>query len=313
MHIFDNIGCTFEYNNNQNIVILGALPGYQTLNENHIGCSIPYLARNIDKSKIDWEIGTGVVSRFGSSIVLSDRNIISSSNNNKTVDFNKNGTKQFYLFINSYNFNRGFNNVTIVDKDFIAESRNIIYIVDVVSGYVVCTLPEAAKALEVKLSFRTVGEGTLVLKDKTSNFQLSLNGKDRYLELVSSQNGWIELKDSQNNTLSNQATSLDFSTLSNPDGADRSFQYNDGGDFAAANVYYGNNETVLFGSDTSGTAKHIIPTSGNFDTIFNSSKDVSDFIVHGSGNLPNYPAKNLYFTYNNKLIIKVNYFFYFIA
>jgi len=27
----------------------------------------------------------------------------------------------------------------------------------------------------------------------------------------------------------------------------------------------------------------------------------------------NFSIKNLYFTYNNKLIIKVNYFFYFIA
>ena len=312
MHIFDNIGCNFSLSKND-FVIGSSLPGYKTLDDNHINAYIPYLARNVQGNNIVWEIGVGLVYKENNTIYVKRETIKSSSNNDKPVNFSVDGNKQFYLFVNSYNFNTGFNNVFIKDQDFTVENTKGIYIVDVSNGLVYGNLPQPQNATNVAVEFRTVGdEGTLIIKDDLG-FSVTLSGSNRYTSLVSTGSYWVELKDieiskrqykviSDNNELQSLSTqNVQFGILSDPSGDDRSIQFNDNGSFDGTSVYWGSNEQLLFGNSSSGLAKNIIPTSGNLPLVVNNTKNNSDFIVYGSGN----GDKNIFFTYDGKLGINI--------
>ena len=312
MHIFDNIGSSFSISDSNDFIIGASLPGYKTLDNSHSNVYIPYLARNINNNNIDWEIGVGYVYQSGSSIRVKRETIRSSSNNDNTVDFNKSGSKQFYLFINSSNFNTSFNNVFIKDTDFNIDTIKAVYIVDVSSGLVYGTLPDPATVPNLAIEFRTIGDdGSLVLKDNY-DFRVSLSGSNRYTSLLSTGTYWIELKDtaisqksyrvfSNNDEIQSLSEEPVFSSLSDPSGADRSLQYNNNGSFDDTNIYWGSNDTLLFGASTSGNAKNILPSTGNYPLILNNTKENSDFIVYGSGS----GEKNLFFTYDGKLGINI--------
>ena len=301
MHIFDNIGCVFTTNNNNNFVILNNLPGYNNLNDTHVGSSIPYLVRNIiDNSNIEWEVGVGIVQKNDSAIVVADRSVVSSSNQNSMVNFSSKGSKQFYLFVNSLNFNTGFNNISFQNNSFTIDNIKTVYIVDTSTGYIEADLIDAAKNKALEIFFKVVGSGSLGIKhnDKTL---LSLSNDD-YASIISTGLDWVVLNtnNSNINSLSFNDDENIFSAQSNPNGDDRSLQYNNSGSFAGANAYIGNNNKILLGSATESSAKVILPSSGTFDTIFNQTKESGNFIVYGSGNLPNYPSRNLIFTHDGR-------------
>ncbi len=301
MHIFDNIGCFFTTNNNNDLVILNSLPGYNTLNNNHAGLTIPYLARNIiDNNNIEWEIGSATISQKDSAIVLVDRLIVSSSNNNNKVVFSSKGTKQFYLFVNSLNFNTGFNNVSIQNSNFSISNQKTVYIVDTTSGYIEASLSDPTVNTSLEVFFKVIGSGTLSIKYNNDSI-LSLSNDD-YASVISTGKDWVILNTSNSNasSLSLNDSENVFLAQSQPGGDDRALQYNDGGSFAGSKIYIGNNNKTLFGSSSEDLAKHIVPSSGSFDTVINQTKESGNFIVYGSGNLPNYPSRNLIFTHDGR-------------
>jgi formylglycine-generating enzyme required for sulfatase activity len=306
MKIFDNVGCEFIYNSNNTFTLLGPLSGYASLSIQDYGFSIPYLARNIDGKNIEYELGVGYLDKVDNKLVLKDKKISVSSNNNQHVDFSKNGNKQFYIFVHNVNFNNAFNNVFICNKDFNIEPRKSVYIVDVSSGYVTASLPDPVLCEAVELEFKTLGDSG-VLSLNCEEFKLAIDS-NKYTKLVSTGKDWIELKDNNTNNISSLSLSTDdssFRVLGDPTGADRSLQFNNNGSFDDSSLYQGNNDKLLFGSSTESAAKNIIPSSGDHDLILNQTKDGSNFIVYGTGNAPGYPAKNLYFSYDGRLGINM--------
>lgn len=309
MTIYDNIGCTFDYING-NIVITGPLPGYLSLIDSHVGSTIPYFARNIRGSEIDFEVGVADVVKDGLSIAIKNKKISSSSNNNGPVDFSKNGTKQFYLFVNSANFNTAFNNVEIKDENFNVDAKQTLYLVDFQKNpTIIAKLPPASLHKALAIEFKTIGHGSLLIRNGRGDFSLTLNGDNRYTKLVSTGTNWAELKDNENTNTSFgiQSNNDSFNALSDPAGLDYSFQYKvSATGFAGSNVFWdpASNE-LLFGDLESETAKNIIPSSGHYPVIFNQTREGSDFIVYGTGNAPGYPEKNLYFTSTGKLGINI--------
>lgn len=300
IQIYNNIGCEFIYDTDK-FIIGGPLPGYNTLQESHVGSYIPYLVRNINKNKIDWEIGIGLVSLEGSKIVVSRVEKIQSHGS-----LSDSGQKVFYLFVNADNYSSGFNNVIIKDGDFVALPTKATYLVDTSSGLVHAKLPNASDCQNIEIQFKVVSDngGRLDISD-SGNFHLIIRDSGSFTSVVSNGIEWIVL-----NTIENQSSwsafSIDnepqFGALSNPGGNDGSFQYKDGSSFSGSNVFWGANNKVLLGPDTTEqNAKHILPTSGNYDTVINNTKNKSDFIVHGSGLPAGYLPKNLIFTYDGKL------------
>ena len=308
MTIYDNIGCTFDYING-NIVITGPLPGYLSLIDSHVGSTIPYLARNVRGNEIDFEVGVGDVVRDGLSIAIKNKKISASSNNNSPVNFSPNGTKQFYLFVNSANFNTAFNNVEIKDSNFDAATQKTTYLVDFKNNpVIVAKLPSTTNNKALELTFKTVGQGSLIIR-YGKDFSVTLDGDNRYTKLVSTGINWVELKDNENtNTAFGiQSNNDSFNALSDPAGLDYSFQYKvSATGFAGSNVFWDpTSNELLFGDLESETAKNIIPSSGSYPVVFNQTRDGSDFIVYGTGNVPGYPEKNLYFTNSGKLGINI--------
>ena len=310
-HLFDNIGCSFLINDNNDFIIGASLPGYKTLGFENTNVYIPYLARNINNQNIEWELGVGYVYKNGASICVKREIVKSSSNNDNLVSFNTSGSKQFYLFVNTTNFNTGFNNVFVKDSDFTITNNKGVYIVDVSSGLVHCSLPNPETVPNLGIEFRTVGgDGSLSISDN-NGFEIILSGPNRYTSLVSAGQYWVELKDTEiskrpyqvlNNNDDIQALSENnFSSLSDPVGENRSLQYNNNGSFDDTSVYWGSNEQLLFGNSSANLAKNIIPSSGNYPLILNQTKNNSDFVVYGAGS----GEKNVFFTYDGKLGINI--------
>lgn len=306
MIIYDNVGCSFDYINDK-LTILGPLPGYLPLTDDHIGSQIPYLARNTKGDRIDFEVGVADVTKDGLSITISNRKISASSNNNNPVNFSHNGNKQFYLFVNSANFNTAFNNVEIKNTNFDVATQKTTYFVDFKScPIIIAKLPSAIDNKSLEISFKTIGHGSLIIR-YGKNFSITLDGDSRYTKVVSTGDNWIELKDHKNDILGIQSNNDAFATLSDPEGPDHSFQYKvNATDFNGANIFWDSvDNKLLFGDSDSSNSKSIIPSSGNYPVIFNQTRDGSDFIVYGTGNSPGYPEKNLYFSNSGKLGINI--------
>jgi hypothetical protein len=308
MKIFDNVGCEFSYNlNNDSFVLLSALPGHQSLPLDSAGNTVPYLARNIDGKNIDYELGVGFLDVVDNKLIVKDKKISLSSNNNNSVNFTKPGNKQFYIFVHNVNFDNAFNNVFVYKDNFNAESRKSVYVVDISNGYVICNLPDPAHSNAVELEFKCVGDnGSLKLQYQNSTIGLLHN--ESYAKLLSTGSEWVILYNSEeiSNSFVSQSTETLFSTLSDPSGDLRSFQYNDGdGNFNGGSIYQGSNNKILFGSDTENLAKHIVPSSGSYDLVINATKDGSNLIVYGTGNAPGYPTNNLYFSYDGRFGINM--------
>lgn len=304
MNIYDNIGCSFEYSSSK-IILTGPLPGCLTLNDQHVGSTIPYLARNINGNQIDFEVGTADIIKEGAAIVAINRKVSASSNNNSIVDFSGTGSKQFYLFVNTANFNTGFNNVLVRDDNFDVLNIKTAYLVDFsLKSYILANLPDPAENKNLSVEFRTLGNGSLIIKYER-DFDLTLSGYNRYTKLISTGDRWIELKD---NTEPVSAQSTDIKALSSPDtnSLNYSLQYKVDTNFGGSELFWDpTTNALLFGDPDKADAKNVIPSSGHYPVIFNQTRKGSDFIVYGTGNAPGYPEKNLYFTSTGKLGINI--------
>lgn len=310
MNIYDNVGCSFSIDKDDNIVILGALPGYVALDSRYDGSTIPYLARNISSNKnINFEIGTAQISYQNGIIKIINRNIIESSNKNNKIDFNVDGIKEFYLFVNTANFNTAFNNISIQNNNFTVDNKKTVYIVNFeITPQISAKLLDPKDVTSLELEFRTVGQGTLTVSYK-NHFNIVLSGNNRYTKIVSTGESWVELKDESEQNISKMSVqSSDFTSLSSPDPSsdDYSFQYKNGTDFEGSELFWQpNTSELLFNSDNRTLANHVIPATGNYPIIFNQNKNGSNFIVYGTGNAPGYPSKNLYFSYDGRLGINM--------
>lgn len=305
MNIYDNIGCSFEFTNNQ-IVLTGPLPGYLTLDDKHVGSEVPYLARNIQNNRIDFEVGVAHVEKYGNSIVVTNRKVSASSQNNEHINFSTKGTKQFYLFINTANFNTAFNNVIVQNDNFNVLNIRAAYIIDFsLKSYIVAQLPDPTLNKSLVVEFRTLDNGSCVIKYK-DNFTLNLSGYNRYTKLISTGTEWVELKD---NDAAFSIASSDLTALANPDtnSLDYSFQYklNDT-TFQGSEMFWDDSTNqLLLGNIDRTQAKNLLPSSGHYPVIFNQTRAGSDFIIYGTGNAPGYPEKNLYFSSTGKLGINM--------
>jgi len=302
IQIYNNIGCEFLVENN--IFTIGApLSGYNTLTNNHVGSYIPYLARNISNGKvIGWEIGVGYVDQQNNKIIVVKNKVVQHYGS-----LSDDGQKYFYLFANADNYNTGFNNVCVVDQDFNVSNTKTSYLIDSTQGVVHASLPQANECGSLEVQFKIIGQDPIKLDIKDNNgFHHILKNTGSYTSLVSDGDKWVVLQQSSissdNLSTFSSLSSDTFTTMSDPVGDDGSFQYKDGSGFAGGDVFWGSNNKVLFGPDTTeANAKHIVPTSGNYDTVINNTQDKSDFIVHGSGVPSGYLPKNLIFTYDGKL------------
>jgi len=304
IYIFDNIGSYFSYQNDK-FLIGSSLPGYKSLNIDHINAHIPYLVRNVNNSKVLWEIGIGKVVVVNSSICVERVQVVKSSNNDQLVDFSAGGTKSFYIFANEYNFNTGFNNVILKNNNFIADSVRCVYIVDTSDNASEASLPDPSKCAGLELKFKTVGSGSndLIIKKSNNEILTTLTGSDKFTQVISTGTDWVELKD-QIDAPNIKAMGLSDGsyTISSVEGAgdDRSLQFNNDGTIDGTDVYWSSNGQLLFGSSSSSSAHSIIPSSGNSPTIINNDGTNSNFLVKGSG-LNN----SLFFTYDGKLGLNI--------
>lgn len=301
VYVFDNIGCFFTLKDNS-FYCYQNIPGYKNLSSEHIGSYIPYIVRNASADNVEWEIGIGLVKNDNTKIVVERHRVSESSNNNQPVQFSNNGKKTFYIFANEYNFNTGFNNVIIRDGNFDIENLKCVYLVDTSSGEIIANLPEAADNKSLIVELKTIaGDGILNVNYK-DNLVSSLRGSDKYVSLVCDGESWIVLNSSSApkdsfSSLSNAFSSLSAGEAAPPTG---SFQYNNNGTIDGSNIYWGANNKLLLGSQSEASAQTILPSSGNFDSVFNNQKISSNFIVHGSGT-----DKNLYFAYDGRLGLNI--------
>lgn len=296
MYIFDGIGCEFSILNSK-FLIGQALAGYNTLSTVHVGCYIPYLARNNN----DWEVGVGYINNYDGKIVVDRTKIIRSSNSDNTVAFNNIKNAQFYIFANEANFNTGFNNVIVQDSDFVVNKIQSTYLVDASAGSINATLPSVNDSDNLIIEFKLISvTDPLYIRTKNGTLFYTLTPSDSYLRLVSDGTRWVGLNNNMVFDIKTLSEDESFGALSNPSGSTLSFQYNlDGTNFAGANLFYGSGNKLLFGNDSEATAHHIIPTSGNSDVVFNSNNTNTNFVIEGSG------TRNLFFDYRGRLGLNI--------
>lgn len=302
VYVFDNIGCFFTLKDNS-FYCYQNIPGYKNLSSDHVGSYIPYIVRNASADNVEWETGIGLVKNHNDKIVVERYKVSESSNNNEAVKFSNNGKKTFYVFANEYSFNTGFNNVIVRDGNFDIENVKCVYLVDTSSGEIIANLPEASDNKSLIVELKTIAGDGIVNVNYKNNLVTSLRGSDKYLSLVCDGETWVVLNSSsaQNkdsfSSLSNSFSSLSAGEAAPPTG---SFQYNNNGTIDGSNIYWGANNKLLLGSNSEASAQTILPSSGNFDNVFNKQKNVSNFIIHGSG-----IDKNLYFAYDGRLGLNI--------
>ena len=309
IHIFDSIGCSFTVKNGQ-LVIGSPLKGYKSLDVSHIGSYIPYLLRNYPENKdIEWEVGIGQVIEDTINIKIDRTKIVRSSNNDLMVNLSESNKSEFYIFANESGFNTGFNNVILKDSDFTIDNIQATYLLDSTSNIINCILPEPNNNQNLIVELKIIsGDNPIYIKENNGHILFTLNSTDRYVRLVCSGSEWVRLNDQytlqyyNNNAEDNQTfgiMSVNGSGI--PGGSSLSFQYNNSSasGFDGANIFYGSGNKLLLGSDTEATARAILPSSGNFDTIFNNSSVSGNFIVKSSGD------KSLFFTYDGRLGLNI--------
>lgn len=300
--IYDNIGAKFTIENSD-ILVGVCLNGFKTLSSEHVNSFIPYLLKN----KETWETGIGFIKSLNDKIYVEKVKTIRSSDNDHAVDFTEislnPNDNHFYVFANESNFATALNNAINVSQDETLNSIRATYLVDISNNNINLTLPSAKDNPSLVLDFKTNnGSNFCRLTEPASNYYLIIPS-DTYIKIISDGSCWTSLiNTSSTNNLSASSLSDNspvFSSFNTPNGASGSLQYNNGGLLAEAPIYVGNNNKLLLGSASETTAYSIIPTSGNYTTVFNNNKTSSDFIVRGSGD------KNLFFSYDGKLGLNI--------
>ena len=299
--IYDNIGAKFIQENND-LLIGSSLVGFRTLSSEHTGSTVPYLLKNKDL----WETGLGLVKVIDGKIYVERNKVVRSSNNDKVVDFTSDGysatDNHFYVFANEFNFDTNFNRVVSINDSEFLDDVSSTYLVELSGQDIELALPKAEDSPGLCLEFKTSGsENVCRLLFDNKNVNLI---KNSYCKIVSDGNEWIELihiteDEAASLYISGLAQSNTFTTQADPVGQAGSLQYNNGGVFAEAPLYVGLNKKLLLGQPLEESAHAVLPTSGNFPTIFNNTNKASDFIVKGSGD------KNLFFGYEGRLGLNI--------
>ena len=298
IYVFDSIGSRFSILNND-FLIGQSLSGYNTLTDSHIGSYIPYLTRNEKR----WEIGVGLVKKLNNSILVERTKVVQSSHNNKMVDFGTNfSNSEFYIFANQFGFDTGFNNVVVRNSDFKVDRVQSIYLVDTETRNISASLPKPQDSENLIVQFKLISDNNvLYIRDDSDTIISSLSRQDAYAVFVCDGNKWYRLNSVSSATEfgSMSFSETNFSALADPSGDDLSFQYKNGTDFAGANFYYGTNNELLLGSDSSSTAHAIIPVTGEADTVFNADNRNANFIIEGSG------SRNFFFDYRGRIGLNI--------
>lgn len=296
IYVFDSIGSRFSILNND-FLIGQSLSGYNTLTDSHIGSYIPYLTRNGKK----WEIGVGLVKKSNNAIIVERTKVVQSSSSNKIVDFGTDFTNsEFYIFANQFGFDTGFNNVVVKNSDFKVDRVQSIYLIDTENKNISASLPKAEDSENLIVQFKLISDNNvLYIRNHSDNIVLSLSSNDPYAVFACDGNKWHRLNSIKSPTDFSSLSDTTFSTLADPSGDDLSFQYKNGTDFAGANFYYGTNNELLLGSDSSSTAHAIIPVTGTGDTIFNADNQDANFIIEGSG------SRNFFFDYRGRIGLNI--------
>ena len=294
--VFDNIGFDFKINNELLIIPIKNIQSYNSLNTNHIGYSIPYIARNKKLNLIEIGAGTVVVDNYGQ-IAIQRNTIVLSSNNNTLVafpDFNN----EFYIFANQTYFDKNNNNVIVLNSTTSLDPVSALYLIDASTNDINLLLPNNNcdnLIIEFKridnsnnlVVLRHSNESVLITIKSAEYYRIAFNGSDwSIIDQTQSGNYVTEVL---SNTGANVVSALSTDTFVIP--------YSDGGELRSTSLYWDTiNSGLLFGSDTALQAQSIISAKPYSDIIFNRSGTGKDFIVHGSGN-----NRNLFFTYDGKL------------
>lgn len=310
--IFDTIGFNFKIIDGS-FSQINTISGYNPLISKHIGYYIPYLARQTSSNKN--EVGVAKVSYDNNGQIIAVRHrIVLSSNNNEPENFIGSNC-EFFIFANISNFNTGFNNIIVKDKDFIIEPIQSTFLVDSSSQDIYTSLPPSNLSENLVIEIKSMsGNNSVIIRDDIGHIMTILKNNKNYIKFVCDGNSWKILTENivSNSNFSisslssesdgNNPPQMDFSIMSEPTGDYQALQYNNNGALGSAPIYLssGNNNSLLFlGSSVSGTARSIIPISGDSPTIFNNTKQNSDFIVNGSGN------RNLFFSYDGRLGLNI--------
>jgi len=296
--IFNNIGfyCSI---NNDHFVPNKTINGYQALDNTSIGYYIPYLVRNV-KDNYKWEIGVGEVQLLDGDIIIKRIEVSNSSKNNTKETF-IGSDNEFYLFVNSSNFNTNFHNVILKNNHFSIDSVSSIYIVDNTVQNIDCSLLDPALSRNLVVDIKPLSDNhSVIIRDYNGSIFSSTQNPIR---LVCDGQTWYNLNENDK-YVSTLTYDSNFSAQANPGGDTYSFQYNDGSNGLLGSQLYwssGNTNKLLLGSSSESLAHSVIPTSGNANTIFNQDLKSSDFIVYGSGQ--NY--RNLFFSYDGRVGINI--------
>lgn len=295
--IYDNIGSKFTQENND-LLIGASLSGFKTLSIQHCDSVVPYLVKN----KEEWETGLGLVKSLNDKIYVEKIRTVRSSSNDSSIDFSilNQEDNRFYVFANEFNFSTNFHNAVQVSEDSALEPLSATYLLDL-SQNLELTLPSPQDCAGLCLEFKTNSQDKFC--KLISNDPIVLL-KNSYLKLISDGSQWVELvhivQEDGGLSVSGLSNSELFSSLaSDPAGNSGSLQYNNGGVFGEAPIYLGPNKKLLLGDILESNAQAVLPTSGNYPTIFNNQNLASDFIVQGSGD------KNLFFGHEGRLGLNI--------
>lgn len=299
--VFDNIGFKFNITDNK-FIISDSIKNFTKLSSDHIGYHIPYLARNILNNEMETGVGEVGYNSIGD-IVVKRLQIVKSSNNNQTVNFSNSPNNEFYIFANQSIFDNSITQVVVVDSDHKLEPLKAVYLVDCSITDINCVLPPVDKSNGLIVEFKIVApNNNLIIRDNRESIVANIN-ENKYIRLVCDGQSWTVLSDldqSNNDSLQSLSNGNDFSSMSLPAGDEQSLQYKSGADFRGSDAYWDSlSNSLLVGADNRLDANIILPSSGNYPTVFNQNQNQSDFIVNGSGN------RNLFFAYDGRLGINI--------
>jgi hypothetical protein len=317
INFIDGVYCKFHCVSN-GLVIGKPIGGYKNLSIKDTQKTVSYLARNIKSDgNSDWEMGIGEVKNIDGFIVVTRKNIISSSNNNELVSFSGLNDPSFCIIPNQYSFNTGFNNIITKNDDFNAENIKATYYIDNSNKDIKATLPPASDSSGLIIEFKSIASEHSVSiytsePDLIDNQPyIVLSSVKQYTRLASTGHEWIELI----NNSSPISRSVPYAIMSEvpppppppppgppvsglPGGDPFSLQFNAINGFDGLPAYYSSGN-LLIGGDSISTALDIIPLYNDSNTIFNNLNGSGNFIVHGL------PKKNLFFDSAGKLGINI--------
>lgn len=280
VHIFENIG--YQCSAKKDIVLKNVLANYQEFKAENVGAYVPYLIRHSGSKQ--YEVGIAQL-KAGDTYYLVRDKVISSSSDGQPIDLDDG---EFFIYANEYNFNTAFNNVIVKESDFVVDNVRSTYVVDTSLGNVKAKLPPAkdneSLIVDFKLVNNTLGKLDLYCGNK---LLYTIQGAAGYASIASTGEDWVVLQQSSSSNKPKSFSSLNYSAQSDPGGEDGELQYKvDATTFSGANVYFGTDNKLLFGSNTASSANTILPTSGNVshDTVFNQQYNNSgNFIINGTG------------------------------